>query len=75
MHGFADFDYRQSMAHDEPGTWYAVLPLEVVYAFDPIPPPRPTAPLFLPPPPLPPHNPMAGCVELDNGEHGSFSTL
>lgn len=23
---------------DEPGAWYAMLPLEVVYAFDPVPP-------------------------------------
>ena len=25
--------------YDEPGAWYAMLPLEVVYAFDPVPPP------------------------------------
>ena len=27
--------------YDEPGAWYAMLPLEIVYAFDPIPPPPP----------------------------------
>ncbi|KAL0047678.1 hypothetical protein WJX82_009126 [Trebouxia sp. C0006] len=32
------FDYKQSMRSDEPGAWYAMLPLEVVYAFDPVPP-------------------------------------
>ncbi|KAK9837633.1 hypothetical protein WJX74_001756 [Apatococcus lobatus] len=32
------FDYRQSLRSDEPGAWYAMLPLEMVYAFDPIPP-------------------------------------
>jgi len=55
----ADFDYRQSMAPDEPGAWYAVLPLEVVYAFDPIPPALPMAPLCEPPPQYPPHNTTA----------------
>lgn len=25
--------------YDEPGAWYAMLPLEVVYAFEPVPPP------------------------------------
>ncbi|BDA48591.1 beta-hexosaminidase [Coccomyxa sp. Obi] len=33
------FDYRQSLKYDEPGAWYAMLPLEMVYAFDPVPPP------------------------------------
>ncbi|KAK9815323.1 hypothetical protein WJX72_001752 [[Myrmecia] bisecta] len=32
------FDYRQSLRADEPGAWYAMLPLEVVYSFDPVPP-------------------------------------
>jgi len=60
----ADFDYRQSMAPDEPGAWYAVLPLEVVYAFDPIPPARPVAPLSDPPLQQPPHN-----TTTDKGGH------
>ena len=31
--------YRSGMRRsDEPGAWYAMLPLEMVYAFDPIPP-------------------------------------
>ena len=30
-----------SCRYDEPGAWYAMLPLEIVYAFDPIPPPPP----------------------------------
>ena len=30
--------------YDEPGAWYAMLPLEVVYAFDPVPPPPPAHP-------------------------------
>ena len=67
MCGLADFDYRQSMAPDEPGAWYAVLPLEVVYAFDPIPPARPTAPLCLPPPPFPPGTPTAAKVGSAEG--------
>ncbi|CAD7697381.1 unnamed protein product [Ostreobium quekettii] len=35
-------DYRQSVSQDEPGAWYAVLPLEMVYAFNPIPSPSMT---------------------------------
>ncbi|EIE27605.1 glycoside hydrolase [Coccomyxa subellipsoidea C-169] len=35
------FDYRQSLKYDEPGAWYAMLPLEMVYSFDPVPPPPP----------------------------------
>ncbi len=27
--------------YDEPGAWYAMLPLEMVYSFDPVPPPPP----------------------------------
>ena len=27
------------LRYDEPGAWYAMLPLEVVYAFEPVPPP------------------------------------
>lgn len=32
------FDYRQSLQADEPGAWYAMLPLEMVYSYDPVPP-------------------------------------
>lgn len=45
------FDYRQSLDPGEPGAWYAFLPLEAVYAFDPIPLP-PLCPLPPAPPPL-----------------------
>eukprot|EP00775_Hariotina_reticulata_P014504 gene14504-14629_t len=31
------FDYRQAPSAAEPGAWYACLPLEVVYHYDPIP--------------------------------------
>ncbi len=34
-------DWCVSCRYDEPGAWYAMLPLEIVYAFDPIPPPPP----------------------------------
>lgn len=30
-------DYKQGPAQGEPGAWYAVLPLEAVYMFDPVP--------------------------------------
>ena len=35
MHLNVEEELRRS---DEPGAWYAMLPLEVVYAFDPVPP-------------------------------------
>lgn len=34
-------DYRQSLRAGEPGAWYALLPLEMVYAFEPVPPEAP----------------------------------
>lgn len=36
------FDYRQSASPHEPGCWYAMLPIENVYDFDPIPDLRPS---------------------------------
>jgi hypothetical protein len=51
----ADFDYRQSMCPGEPGAWYALLPLEQVYAFDPVPQARPPLVCL----PLPPHHPQS----------------
>jgi len=37
----SDVNGYSSCRYDEPGAWYAMLPLEIVYAFDPIPPPPP----------------------------------
>ena len=55
----ADFDYRQSMGPREPGAWYAVLPLEQVYAFDPVPQPQP--PLVCLSSPLHPQQSCSAC--------------
>ncbi|KAF6256580.1 hypothetical protein COO60DRAFT_1702275 [Scenedesmus sp. NREL 46B-D3] len=37
------FDYKQAPSSCEPGAWYACLPLQVVYQYDPIPSPWPDA--------------------------------
>ena len=68
----ADFDYRQSICPGEPGAWYALLPLEQVYAFDPVPQAQP--PLICLP--VPPHLPQSSTAfgpepqfQLRSGDH------
>mmetsp|Transcript_32396 Transcript_32396/g.91796 ORF Transcript_32396/g.91796 Transcript_32396/m.91796 type:complete len:539 (+) Transcript_32396:236-1852(+) len=54
------FDYRQSTRPDEPGAWYAMLPIETVYEFDPMLEPLP------PPPEVVDGQPSAECVAAED---------
>ena len=53
--GAAECEIR-ARAHlqGEPGAWYAMLPLEMCYAYEPVPPEPPAEEEVAPPPPLPP---------------------
>mmetsp|Transcript_24175 Transcript_24175/g.57601 ORF Transcript_24175/g.57601 Transcript_24175/m.57601 type:complete len:169 (+) Transcript_24175:160-666(+) len=53
------FDYRQSKRPGEPGAWYALLPIETVYEFDPMLEPLP------PPPDVVNGQPSSVCVAAD----------